>query len=516
METETVKEFADLFRGLEKAHGAVDLTKKDSNGKQGGDYKFVHESRTLTTYQDHLEGKSSIGIVPINEKNLCVFGAIDIDTYPLDHVEIIKRIEKLELPLVVCRSKSGGAHLYLFLKDWVRAEKLQNKLKEVRSELGLADNTEIFPKQIALVLERGDNGNFLNLPYFNHENGLRYAFKSDGSSLDIEGFLKKAQASAITEEELDSLVPKNLPDVDEKLRDGPPCLQALMRQGFPQGTRNNGLFNVGVYLRKAFPDEWETKILEYNQTVMDPPLDLKEVNIVADQLKKKDYQYKCADQPICNFCNKDICRSRKHGVGGGANTPSIANLRKYDSEPPLWFLDVNGKPVELDTEALQRQPKFQILCMEQINFMPRTITRQAWEALMNTLLVQMTQTEGAIITSSEDASIKGQFFHFVEEFCTHMQSAMDKEEILLRRPWTDEEEGRTYFRLIDLETFLRQQKFFEYKSNKIAQRLKDMGGQSDQMWLSKKKRPIRVWSIPAFLKIEPDFSSRFDADEVPF
>jgi len=67
-----------------------------------------------------------------------------------------------------------------------------------------------------------------------------------------------------------------------------------------------------------------------------------------------------------------------------------------------------------------------------------------------------------------------------------------------------------------LETFLRQQKFFEYKSNKIAQRLKDMGGQSDQMWLSKKKRPIRVWSIPAFLKIEPDFSSRFDADEVPF
>ena len=149
METETVKEFADLFRGLEKAHGAVDLTKKDANGKQGGDYKFVHQSRTLTTYQDHLEGKSSIGIVPINEKNLCVFGAIDIDTYPLDHVEIIKRIEKLELPLVVCRSKSGGAHLYLFLKDWVEAEKVQNKLKEVRSEIGLADNTEIFHKQIA-------------------------------------------------------------------------------------------------------------------------------------------------------------------------------------------------------------------------------------------------------------------------------------------------------------------------------------------------------------------------------
>ena len=90
-------------------------------------------------------------------------------------------------------------------------------------------------------------------------------------------------------------------------------------------TRHNGLFNLGVYLRKAYPDEWETKILDYNQTIMQPALDLKEVNVVADQVKKKNYQYKCADQPICNFCNRDLCRSRKHGVGGGANTPSVAN-----------------------------------------------------------------------------------------------------------------------------------------------------------------------------------------------
>ena len=511
---EQVERFARIFRGLEKAYGAVDLASSSEGEKKKGRYKFIQEPRTMETFEGHLKGETSIGIVPINEENKCIWGAIDIDKYPLDHSAIVKIIEKLKYHLVVCRSKSGGGRMYLFLKKFVAAEKVQSKLKEITAELGYAANTEVFPKQIKLVLQRGDNGNFLNIPYFNHESGLRYAFKSDGSAATLEEFLDMAESSAITEETLDSLLSEEVPAVDEKLRDGPPCLQALMRQGFPKGTRNNGLFNVGVYLRKAFPDDWEKKILEYNQQIMDPPLDLKEVNIVADQLKKKDYQYKCADQPICNFCNKDLCRSRKHGVGGGENTPTVANLRKYDSEPPLWFLDVNGKPVELDTEALQKQPRFQILCMEQINFMPRTITRPAWEAQMNLLLQHMVDTEGAVIATSDDTSLRGQFYDLLEEFSTHMQTAMDKEEILLRRPWTDEDLKRTYFRLKDFEAFLKRNKFFEYKSNKVAQRLREIDGRSEQFRIN--GRPIRVWSIPAFAKIEEEFPSRFEEDDIPF
>ena len=492
----------------------MDITTKDARGKQKGIYKFVHEPRTFATYTAHIDGKASIGVVPINEDNACLWGAIDIDQYPLDHGEILKRLSRLEIPLVVCRSKSGGAHLYLFFKEFIEAEKVQLKLKEIAAEMGYG-GCEIFPKQIKLVLERGDNGNFLNLPYFDHEGGLRYAFNKDGSAATLVEFLDQAEASAITEEQLDALLPKAAPAVDDRLKDGPPCLQALMRQGFPEGTRNNGLFNLGVYLRKAYPDDWETKILDYNQTIMEPALDLKEVNIVADQIKKKEYQYKCADQPICNFCNKDLCRSRKHGVGGGANTPTVANLRKYDSEPPLWFLDVNGSPVELDTEGLQKQPRFQMLCMEQINFMPRTITRQAWEAQMHNLLGQMVGTEGAVISTSDDTSLRGQFYDMLEEFSTHMQSAMDREEILLRRPWTDEEEGRTYFRLKDLEAFLKRNKFFDYKSNKIAQRLRDIDGKAEQFRI--KGRTVRCWSVPAFAKINEEFGSRFDEEEdIPF
>ena len=515
MDRDIIKRFARLFRGLETAYGTFNITGKQANGKAKGKASVVRAKRTLVTFERHLNGEQGVGIIPINESNACFWGAIDLDIYPLDHAALVKTIHRQKLPLVVCRSKSGGGHIYLFLKEAVPAETLQNKLTEIAREIGCAVGTEIFAKQIVLGLERGDTGNFLNLPYFKHDTGLRYAFKQDGAAATLAEFVQMAEDAAITPQQLDALLEKEALDVDERIKDGPPCLQILLRQGFPEGTRNNGLFNLGVYLRKAFPADWETKILEYNQAVLEPPLDLSEVNVVAEQIRKKDYQYKCSDVPICNFCNRDLCRSRRYGVGGDVNTSRIANLRKYDSEPPLWFLDVNGSPVELDTEALQRQPKFQILCMEQINQMPRTITRQAWEAQMNTLLSTMVETEGAIIHTSEDTSIRGQFYELLEEFTTHMQAALDREEILLRRPWTNETTNRTYFRLKDLEAFLKRQRFTDYRSNKIAQRLRDIDGLSEQ--LSVNGRPIRCWSIPAFEPIEEEFNSKFDDDEdIPF
>lgn len=507
--------FASLFRGLNAAYGTFEITGQSVNGKATGKAQILREPRTSKTFADHLSGRRGVGIVPISEENTCRWGAIDIDLYPLDHGRLLQTIKKLKFPLVVCRSKSGGSHVYLFLKKPVAAEKLQNKLKEIAAELGYSANTEIFPKQTVLVLERGDVGNFLNLPYFNAETGLRYAFLEDGTAATLEEFLTLAEGSAITEEELDALATSAEPEIDGRLKNGPPCLQTLMRQGFPEGTRNNGLFNVGVYLRKAYPDEWETKILEYNQAVFTPPLGLQELTVVVEQVKKKDYQYKCSDQPICNFCNRDLCRSRRYGVGGGANTPTIANLRKYDSEPPLWFLDVNSSPVELDTESLQRQPNFQRACMEQINFMPRTLARQAWEAQIHGLLTTMTMTEGAVIVTSEDTSLRGQFYDFLEDWTTHMQVADEKEEILLRRPYRNEKTNRTYFRLKDFESFLKRSRFVEYKSNKIAQRLRDIDGRSEQIRIS--GRVTRVWSIPSSAPIEDNFKTNFgDEEDIPF
>lgn len=128
-----------------------------------------------------------MGIIPIRSDNTCFWGCIDIDQYPLDHKKLIEKIKKNDLPLVVCRSKSGGAHCFLFVKEAIAAIDMQKYLKASAALLGEAGR-EIFPKQAEILVERGDTGNFLNLPYFGSDETLRYAVKEDGSAATLEEF----------------------------------------------------------------------------------------------------------------------------------------------------------------------------------------------------------------------------------------------------------------------------------------------------------------------------------------
>ena len=509
----SVQKFKEIFDGLQEAYGTFKIEKTAQNGKAQGKAGVVREPRTTMLWENHLRGKSGIGIVPINENNQCKWGAIDVDQYPLDHTVLVQKIRKLKLPLVVCRSKSGGAHCFLFCKDWIDAIDIQKALQCMSAALGYGES-EIFPKQVKLHLDRGDVGNFLNLPYFNAKEGLRYAIQDDGTSATFQEFIELYDTHVQTIEQIIALQVVTVKET-KLIADGPPCLQILCAEKISEGGRNNGLFNIGVYLRKAFPDSWESEILAYNMKYLDPPLPLNEVNIVAKQCHRKDYAYKCSDAPINAHCNKELCHTRKFGVGAAVQGASIANLRKYNSSPPVWFMDVNGEPLELDTEGLMNQGAFQKACLEQLNFMPRSVAKQTWESRISTLLNDMKENESAIVEVSQDASIAGQFYDFLEEFCRHLQTAQDKEEILLRRPWTDEETSKTYFRLRDFENYLKKNKWFEYKSHRIAQRLRDINGESTVLKI--KSRPVRVWVIPAFesmdIEIDPP---KFETKEAVF
>ena len=491
----SVEKFAAIFEGLKSAHGYFQIEKQKANGKQSGRAGVIHKEPTVDLFKEHLAGKGrGLGIIPINENDSCKWGCIDVDQYPLDHEALIKKIRNLKLPLVICRSKSGGAHLFLFSNEWVSAKDMQKALKNMSAGLGYGES-EIFPKQIKLHLDRGDVGNFLNLPYYNSEEGLRYAFLDDATSATLDQFIELYEKYVKTPEEIQNL---QVPEAKETklLADGPPCLQILSRQKISEGGRNNGLFNMGVYLRKAHPDSWESEILKYNQEYFQPSLPLAEVNIVAKQLLRKDYAYKCGDAPINAHCNKDLCRTRKFGVGAAVAGATIANLRKYNSTPPIWFMDVNGEPLELDTDGLMSQASFQKACLEQLNFMPRSMKRQNWEGRVGGLLTEMKENDGAIIEVSQDVTSSGQFYDYLEEFCTNMQQAQDKEEILLRRPWSDEENALTFFRLKDFEDYLKKNKFFEFRRNKIGKHLRDIQGENTVMKI--KGKAVRVWKIPSF------------------
>jgi hypothetical protein len=186
--------FFELFAGNDRAHGTFNVqNNRATDGKKTGQARVLREPPSVDLWQKHLDGSSGLGIIPIKDTNTCHWGAIDIDTYNLDHSALIKQVLKHKLPGVVCRSKSGGAHLFFFMTEEVPASELQPKLVSLAALLGFA-GSEVFPKQQQILADRGDTGNFLNMPYFSGGLTTRYGYNNDGETLGPEEFLDFAEA----------------------------------------------------------------------------------------------------------------------------------------------------------------------------------------------------------------------------------------------------------------------------------------------------------------------------------
>jgi len=117
-----IERFKEIFTGLERAHGVTKVGHSNGNGTKVQGKSFIkREPVTDELWTKHLQGTDSLGIIPINDDNICRWGCIDIDSYAgFDHKKLVNKIKNLDLPLVVCRSKSGGAHVFLFTENNAR------------------------------------------------------------------------------------------------------------------------------------------------------------------------------------------------------------------------------------------------------------------------------------------------------------------------------------------------------------------------------------------------------------
>jgi hypothetical protein len=102
----------------------------------------------------------------------------------------------------------------------------------------------------------------------------------------------------------------------------------------------------------------------------------------------------------------------------------------------------------------------------------------------------------------------------LEEYTTHLQQAMDRDEILMGRPWTDDVEAKTYFRFKDLETFLKRNNFLGMSLGRMAQRIRDLGGEPCTLYL--KGRQTRCWRIPRFERQDAPFDTPEQNKVSPF
>lgn len=493
-----LSQFIITFSGLKKAYGVY----------RNGRGKTVRSQITNKQYEQHLNGSVGLGVVPINEQNECNFAVIDIDEDTIDHTYLASQIEAMEMPLLVCRSKSGGAHLYTFMDPPVPAVVARKALGLYASRLGYG-SSEIFPKQD--VINDGDIGNWINLPFFDCGNTIRGWWTSEGEK-PLEEFIQAAQS-------LSSNNPIKGMTITDFVPEGmPPCLAYYFENGVPEGGRNEVLYNLAVFLRKSNPDNIEDQIHTLNYKIMNPPLTVREVTSVVKSIKRKDYQYKCKMPMFSERCNHVACKTMKFGVGGDFRAQYsdqvMGCLTKYLTDPPKWVMDVNGVNVEFNTDELMNYQRVRVLALERANVIIPPVKQEDWLILLKGKVETMKTVE-----APDDATRLGDLASILADFIQIAERSTGGRTDLLRGiPVKDKlpaGEPVIYFRSNDFIAYLKRKKVvLNISGNDLWMNLRQCGCGHTRLKISEGKS-IQTWYV--YLEedmITPRFSPMVDEIDI--
>lgn len=259
------------------------------------------------------------------------------------------------------------------------------------------------------------------------------------------------------------------------------------------------MFAAAVACKKEQPDNWRQRLEEINMKYCTPPLPATEIVTIQQQHEKKEYGFPCDQEPLKSFCNKSLCKTKKFGIGSNITNVEVTGLCVVKSEPPVWFCDVGGKRVELTTDDLQTPQRFQKACMEQIHIMPPMMKVADWQVIVSMMMEDMSEIE-----VPEELTYKGQFMDLLEAFCDGRVQAQSAEELVIGKPYTDDEEGKTFFKLEALIKYLRNHKFDSYSRGQIQERLKELNDDGTANGHKRFKttkgdsKQLRVWWVPCF------------------
>ena len=504
---DTTKKFIQIFSGLDRAYGQTQSKARNEAGKLEGKSWIVAEPLTEEKWIDHLAGREpSLGIIPIDDNNQCTWGAIDIDSYDgFDHKALIKKIVAKKLPLVVCNSKSGGAHIFLFVSEPVSAKDMQIKLKEIAVFLGYGES-EIFPKQIQLNT-RG-TGNFLNLPYNNPEYPTRYAYDDEGKPLTyLRMFIEHYEKKVISHLSMVVIEKPVGQKKNDDFKGAPPCLVTLASEGFSQGSRNMALFQLGIYLRQRFPEKLEEKLDYYNSKYFKPPLASREVLTIFKQVEDEKYFFKCKEPMFASVCEKIKCQSQKFGVGNSASN-EIGNMKKWVSDDPEWEITHNGKVIILNKKQLKNHTLYVEECLAQADECPRPVTPAVWADIVQGMINGMTEDD--YIYQPAEVTAKGQFLNQLQIFLANNKGAKDRQDVLQGMVF-EHEKGFFIFKPQSLRDFLKTKRFTKLTDGAQYKAFEDFGGGTAKFKV--KNSTEHCWKVPVSVLEEHYTLSKKDFSE---
>jgi len=197
-----------LFAGNERAYGPHGEPDPPINFKYPikGTAKTIQGRVTATHWQAHIAGQTPLGINPTREDGTCSWGSIDFNGY-WDSGRVFRRLSIGKYPLVPCCSKSGGLHLFLFLKSPAPSVEVQIALRDAAKSLKLGQlaDYQIFPKLSA----ESDADDWILMPYFGDTFGGKLSYqrgqKITGADMTIREFLTACEKARISVDELSRL-----------------------------------------------------------------------------------------------------------------------------------------------------------------------------------------------------------------------------------------------------------------------------------------------------------------------
>jgi hypothetical protein len=505
MSKTVAQRMATLFAGFLGAHGTHGEPQQDPDSLKWHIKKTartVPGPATVELWEKHLSGERPLGVAPIREDGTCLWGSGDVDDYEIDIIQLVQAIERAKLPLVPCYSKSGGVHLFLFLSEPAPAVEVQRYLRDVLARLGYA-NSEVFPKQTEILADRGDKPNWIVMPYFGgtYDNKLRMqvGVKASGGEQTVQEFLalaeerrqpRSALAARARSRPAPSVNGTAPPGTGVAFSDGPPCLQHLVVGGIKPGYQNNTLLMMGIYFKKTNPSDWEALLEQANQDHLDPPGSSEGLASVIRSLRSKDYLYTCKTEPMKSHCNAAVCRARRYGVGDEGAFPAISGISKLDTDPPIWFVNVEDSRLEVNTEELQDYRRFHAKCMSELNRCYMAIKQSDWFTVLSEAMRDV-----HLVPAPQEVGRQGIFHERLEEFLTNRQRGTSREDLLRGRPWEDEEAGRHYFRLRDLSKFLEREGDKTTSRGQMTEQIKRFGG--GDHFFNIKGHGVNVWWVPS-------------------
>jgi hypothetical protein len=331
----------------------------------------------------------------------------------------------------------------------------------------------------------------------------------NGQPISLELFLATAESRAVNSYQLDQLY-------SNEHSEAPPCIAMGITEGITEGSRNDFTYNLTLYMRKKFPEDFRDRIYDMNSQIFETPLPFNEIKKVVSSASRRDYRYKCSSEPCKSMCDRKACLTRKFGITQDQSdemdaefeVPVFTDLVKYDTNPVRWELTVEGRTIMFASEELMDWRIIKLRCMERLQRILPNLKNDRWHKMLKTMMATC-RIESAPEDASVDGIIKAQLIDYIRktDLSSEGTDVADRKNLFRGIPVVQEDQDipgvrYVYFRGQDFVTHLKRSKTEELKGVNLWFALRKMGVQHGRLRVEDKAPSI--W----YIELDPEHQLR--------